>query len=42
MYKLDQVCTVNGKITALQENNDQQLVANHSPGFTFNPLTPKI
>ena len=41
MYKLDQVFTDNGngkmeKITVLQENNDQELVANHSPESAFN------
>ena len=30
-----------GKITVLQENSDQELVANHSPGFTFNFNVPQ-
>ena len=27
---------IRGKITALQENDDQKLVGNHSPGSAFN------
>ena len=33
MYTVDQVYTNNGKITVLKENNDQELVANHSPRY---------
>ena len=33
MYTIDQVGTNNGKITVLQENNDQELVANHSSRY---------
>ena len=36
MYKLDQVCTHNGKITVLKENNDQEFVANYCPGCATN------